>query len=174
MRIDDGRPVRVDLGPRPHFIWWGQDGDDETRDAIATHAPLVQTFPTEHAARRHAEQQSWPSGPPEALSIIDVRGVKDYLDRNVNKLDEKAALACINLADDVRHSLHHLPQPRSRAAQVAYDKLVQRQFPYLTDDSRLNALSRWSSRELGQLQKMLRSSLHCLDTGLAEPPKAMP
>jgi len=168
MRIDDGRPVRVDHGPRPRFIWWGQDVDDETRDAVATQATLVETFPTEDAARRHAEQQSWPSGPLEALSIVDVRGVKDYLDRKVNKLNEEAALTCINLADDVRHSLH-LPRSRSRAAQAVYDKLVERQFPYLTDDSRSNALNRWSSQELGQLQKMLRSSLRCLETGLAEP-----
>ncbi|ROP75155.1 MULTISPECIES: hypothetical protein [unclassified Frigoribacterium] len=168
MRIDDGRPVRVDLGPRPRFIWWGQDVDDETRDAIATQGTLVETFPTEDAARCHAEQQSWPSGPPEALSIVDVRGVKDYLDRKVNTLDEEAALTCVNLADDVRHSLH-LPRSRSRAVQAVYDKLVERQFPYLTDDSRSDALNRWSSQELGQLQKMLRSSLRCLETGLAEP-----
>ena len=168
MRIDDGRPVRVDLDPRPRFIWWGQDVDDETRDAVATRATLVQTFPTEDAARRHAEQQSWPSDPPEDLGIVDVQEVKDYLDRKVNKLDEEAALTCINLADDVRHSLR-LPPPRSGAAQAVYDKLVQRQFPYLTDDSRVNALSRWSLRELGQLQKMLRSSLRCLEAGLVEP-----
>lgn len=168
MRINDGQPVRVELGPHPRFIWWGQDVDDETRDAVATQATLVQTFPTEDAARQHAEQQSWPSGPPEVLNVVDVQGVKDYLDRKVIQLDEDAALTCINVADDVRHSLH-LPQSRSGAARAVYEKLVGRRFPYLTDDHRSKAPNRWSTRELNQLSKMMRSSVRCLETALAEP-----
>ena len=56
-----------------------------------------------------------------------------------------------------------------RIVDVRGDALVERQFPYLMDDSRSDALNRWSSQELGQLQEMLRSSLRCSETGLAEP-----
>ena len=167
MRIRDGQPVRVDLGPEPRFIWWGQDVDDDRRDAAATQATLVQTFPTEDAARQHAQEESWPSGPPEALNVVDVQGVKDYLDRKVIQLDEDAALTCINVADDVRHSLH-LPQSRSGASRAVYEKLVERQFPYLSDDHHSKAPTRWSRHELNQLSKMVRSSVRCLETGLAE------
>ncbi|KQS15510.1 hypothetical protein [Frigoribacterium sp. Leaf186] len=167
MRIRDGQPVRVDIGPHPRFIWWGQDVDDDTRDAVATQATLVRTFPTEDAARQHAQRQSWPCGPPETLNVVDVQGVKDYLDRKAIQLDEDAALTCINLADDVRYSLH-LPQSRSGAARAVYEKLVERQFLYLSDDHRSKAPTRWSTHELNQLNKMMRSSVRCLETGLAE------
>jgi len=143
--------VRLDAGSR--FVWWGEDADDETLDAVAIQESQVLSFQSARQAVDFARDQGWHEAPDEPLAVVDVPAAKQSV-RLASRFEAyNAWLTAINFADDIEHSVA-ASRPRYGQALAVYQRLVEATIPYLTSDLD-GPRTRWSKHDLDRVSTMV-------------------